>query len=98
MPAVKPVMTAVDTNDITEPRRSTPSSTIHSPTTSVSAATAPRSPGSRPASVRMLCAESAMALVRVVTMRTVREKTDPTMVGTAPDHRPRGAENPPTVA
>ncbi len=98
MPVVNPVMTAVDTNDMTEPSRSRPMISITSPTSTVRVAIAPRLCGDRPAECNTLCDDSAIALVRVVTIRTVRASTDPTIVGTTPDHNPSGAAKPPMLA
>lgn len=98
MPVVNPVITAVDTNDITDPRRSRPMSSITRPTSTVRVASAPASPGSSPASESTLCEDRAIALVNVVTISTVRAKTAPTIVGSTPDQSPSGAANPPMLA
>lgn len=84
MPVEKPTMTALDTKLITAPRRSAPSTSITRPTMIVSVATLAGSVGSRPADASTLCDVSAMALVSVVIMRTVRVVSEPTIAGTMP--------------
>lgn len=51
-----------------------------------------------PALVSTLCEVSAIALVRVVTISTVRANIDPMIVGTMPDQSPSGAEKLPMLA
>ena len=69
---------------MTAPRRSAPSRSIASPTMTVRVATFAGSVGSRPTPARTLCDVRAIALVSVVTMRTVRAVSDPTIAGTTP--------------
>ncbi|WP_345802907.1 hypothetical protein AAIB33_07445 [Microbacterium sp. AZCO] len=64
----------------------------------VSVATTPRSLGSKPAPTNTLCDVSAMALVSVVTIGTVRANIEPMIVGTIPDRSPTGAEKLPMLA
>ena len=98
IPVVNPVITAVDTNCMTDPSRSSPSASMTTPTSSVSVAIAPGSCGSSPAPASTLADESAMALVSVVTMRTVRANADPTIVDTTPEYSPTTGLNPPMFA
>lgn len=85
MPVVKPVITALDTNPMIEPSRSTPNSTMTAPTRMTSIATLAGSAGSSPVCSSTLREDSAMALVKVVTISTVRLNSDPTTVGTIPE-------------
>lgn len=94
MPVEKPVITAFDTKLMTAPSRRTPRSSIAAPTIKVSMATFPASLGSSPTSERTLFEVRAIALVSVVTMRTVREVSEPTIAGTTPAYRPATGLNP----
>ena len=85
IPVLNPVMTALETKFMIDPKRSSPKTSITTPTTTASAATLAGSVGSRPASFSTLRDDSAIALVSVVTIRTVREKTDARMPGTTPE-------------
>ena len=85
IPVVKPVITAVDTKLITEPSRNSPNSAITMPTSRVRVAMLPGSVGSRPAWESTLWLERAIALVRVVVIKTVRANTAPTRVGAIPE-------------
>jgi hypothetical protein len=78
-------MTALETKFMIEPKRSRPKTNMTAPTTMARAATLAGSVGSRPASFRTLRDDSAIALVSVVTISTVRAKTDPRMPGTTPE-------------
>ena len=98
MPVLKPVMTALDTKFMIDPKRSSPKTSITAPTTIASAATLAGSAGSRPCSASTLRDDSAIALVSVVTIKTVREKTEATMPGTTPEYRPTTGLNPPMLA
>jgi hypothetical protein len=85
MPVVKPVITALETKFMIEPNFRRPSSSITTPTTSASAATFAGSAGSRPVAVNTLRDDSANALVNVVTINTVRAKTEPRIVDAMPE-------------
>ena len=85
MPVLKPVITALETKFMIEPKRSRPKISITAPTTIARAATLAGSVGSRPASLSTLRDDSAIALVSVVTINTVRAKTDAMMPGTTPE-------------
>ena len=98
MPVVKPVITALETKFMIDPKLSSPNTSITSPTTTASAATSAGSAGSSPASVRTLRDDNANALVNVVTMSTVRASTEPTIVDTIPEYRPATGLNPPMLA
>ncbi len=98
MPVVNPVITALDTKLIAAPSRSAPKTTITTPTSKVRVATLCRSVGSSPASERTLCEVSAIALVSVVVISTVRANSAPTVVGTIPAYRPSTGLNPPMLA
>ena len=98
MPVVNPVITALDTKLMAAPNRSAPKSSITMPTSTVRVATLCRSVGSRPASSSTLCEVSAIALVSVVVIRTVRANSAPTVVGTIPAYRPSTGLNPPMLA
>ncbi len=98
IPVVKPVITAAETYAITEPSRSRPIASITTPTSTVRVAIAPMSSLFRPAEASTLCEVSAIAEVSVVTISTVRAKTEPRIVGTTPDHSPSGAAKPPIDA
>jgi len=79
MPVLKPVMTALETKFMIDPKRRRPKINITTPTTMASAATLAGSAGSSPDSLSTLRDDSAIALVSVVTIKTVREKTEATM-------------------
>ena len=98
IPVLKPVMTALETKFMIAPKRSSPKMSITTPTTTASAATLAGSVGSRPDSFSTLRDDSAIALVRVVTISTVRAKTEATMPGTTPEYRPTTGLNPPMLA
>lgn len=98
MPVVKPVITALETKPMIEPSRSRPNSAITAPTSITSMAMLAGSAGSSPACPSTLREDRAIALVKVVTMSTVRAKTDPTTVGTMPEYRPATGLNPPMLA
>ena len=82
---VKPVITALDTKLIAEPSFSSPKTDITSPTRITSVAMLPGSCGSSPACCSTLCEDRPIALVRVVTISTVRANSDPMIVGTTPE-------------
>ena len=54
--------------------------------------------GRGPSRLSTLRDDSAIALVSVVTIKTVREKTEATMPGTTPEYRPTTGLNPPMLA
>ena len=98
MPVLKPVMTALETKFMIAPKRSSPNANITTPTTTARAATFAGSVGSSPASLSTLRDDNAIALVSVVTMSTVRAKTDAMMPGTTPEYRPTTGLKPPMLA
>ena len=85
IPVVKPVITALETKFIIAPNRSNPNSSMTAPATSTSAAMLEGSVGSSPAALKTLWDVRASALVRVVTISTVRANSDPTIVDTTPE-------------
>ena len=97
MPVLKPVMTALLTKFMIDPNRSSPKTSITAPTTTASAATFAGSAGSG-LFRSTLRDDSAIALVRVVTISTVRAKTDAMIPGTTPEYRPTTGFNPPMLA
>lgn len=84
IPVENPVITALETKLITAPSRSSPSTTMTSPASTVTVAMFPASPGSSPAPDSTLCEVSAMAEVSVVAISTVRAKNELRIVGTTP--------------
>lgn len=94
IPTEKPVIAAGETARSTLPTRSRAKRAIETPTSRVSAATLAGSAGERRAWRKTPREVRAMALVKVVTISTLRASSDPTIVGTIPAHRPANGPKP----
>jgi hypothetical protein len=98
IPTEKPVIAAGDSARSTLPTRSSANRAIAAPTSSVSAATSAGSAGERRAWRKTPREVRAMALVKVVTISTLRDSSEPTIVGTIPAHRPANGPQPAIAA